>query len=283
MTSASTETTLVSGLFRGCGRDSAPWASMVCPGRPCTLSACGQRLVARGARAPGEEPRPEALGRAGSAPGGLVPKGTPRCGCGAGPARRLQTPSQHRRLECRRTPGRVTRTRRARGWWGSPPFRASWIRCGGKRPWAQDRPNPKHAGDGLRPPALAKARGPEEAGSQKPHGAQSGPGSAPHGPLPGQATSLPQFPHVRQGDDTYFPVSVGADPLPLPEALHTHFTAGAKNGGVQAHSRGSSSRKLSWSLLDCVLVSARRPATVVLRDRRGAGTPRKKLRNKNAE
>lgn len=142
---------------------------------------------------------------------------------------------------------------------------------------------PEARGDGLWPPALAKARGPEEAGSQKPHGAQSGPGSAPHGPLPGQATSLPQFPHVRQGDDTYFPVSVGADPLPLPEALHTHFTAGAKNAGVQAHSRGSSSRKLSWSLLDCVLVSARRPATVVLRDRRGAGTPRKKLRNKNAK
>lgn len=58
VTSASTETTLVSGLFRGCGRDSAPWASMVCPGRPCTLSACGQRLVSAGCPGPrGGAPR----------------------------------------------------------------------------------------------------------------------------------------------------------------------------------------------------------------------------------
>lgn len=122
----------------------------------------------------------------------------------------------------RRTPGRAARTRRARGWWGSAPpqgFLDSWsgevaVGSGQAEPKAHRR----------WPPASGLRQGAWPRGGGLPattRGAVRS-WSAPHGPLPGQAASLPQFPHLRQGNDTCFRVSAGADPPALPEALHTH-------------------------------------------------------------
>lgn len=204
---------------------------MLCPRRPCTLGAYERRLASAGCTgcpglwggAPPRGPRQGWLCAWGSGAEGRPPGSLEQVPAALVPGRaRAASAGTAISAIGRRTPGRAARTRRARGWWGSAPPQGFLDSSSGEVAVGSGQAEPEARR--RRPPASGPRRGAWPRGGGLPattRGAVRS-WSAPHGPLPGQAASLPQFPHLRQGNDTCFRVSAGADPPALPEALHTH-------------------------------------------------------------